>query len=320
MIERHPEVPDRFMVLDAKGSFGDYARAYGDRLAEHYEDRGIIVLPRVPIDFDLEFFQGLAFPAGWKKVGTVNGIEASVIERRGGRVGVNHQHPLLEYFREVPLACYVQSQIASFDAQLRAGLRTLFPRYYSLQEGNISWRLTETSKEGLHLDFFDRGAPLKAELKARHRLKVFINVDTEARSWRVSLDLPQVLKRCRDAMPEALPDDINVVNSVIDKMGVLDDLPGHRVDYPPMSAVIVNAELVAHEVLRGRRLVAAEFSCDEHDMLDPGKHSHRLLLRWLADGGYRVAPDAYAVARQYAHLAGSYDLIEMQRDASPTPP
>ena len=320
MIERAAEVADRFLVLEPRPSFGDYAREYRERLAEHYEERGVLLLPRVPIDFDLEFFQSLAFPAQWKKIGTANGIEAPVIERRGGRVAVNRQHPLMEHFQDVPLACYVQSQIASFDAQLRAGLRTLFPRYFSLQEGNISWRLTETSQEGLHLDFFDRGAPLTPELKRRHRLKIFINVDSEARSWRVSHDLPEVLKRCRAALPEALPDDINVVNSVIDKMGVLDDLPGHKVDYPPLSAVIVNAELVAHEVVRGRRLIAGEFWCDERDMLDPARHSHRLLARWLSDAGYRIAPDALAVARQYAHLVGSYDLVEMQRGAKPTPP
>jgi hypothetical protein len=309
-------VADRFLVLEAEESFGDYARAHRDRLAEHYEEHGVIVLPRVPINFDLEFFQGLSFPAEWKKIGTVNGIEAPLIERRGGRVGVNHQHPLLDLFKQVPLASYVQSQIASFNAQLRAGLRALFPRYFSLQEANITWRLTETSKEGLHLDVFDGGAPLSRELKARHRLKVFINIDSEARTWRVSHDLPEVLKRCRSAMPAALPDDINVVNSVIDKLGVLDELPGHKVDYPPLSAVIVNAELVAHEVLRGRRLVAGEFWCDERDMIDPVKHSHRSLARWLADGGYQIAPDAFAVAREYADLVGSYDLIEIQRGAS----
>lgn len=320
MIERHPDVADRFLVLDEKPAFGEYARAYGERLARHYEERGVILLPRVPIDFDLEFFQGLAFPAEWKKIGTANGIEAPVIRRQQGRVGVDQQHPLLQYFKEVPLACYVQSQIASFDAQLRAGLRVLFPRYYSLQEGNISWRLTETSREGLHLDFFDRGAPLKAELKQRHRLKVFINVDTEARSWRVSHDLPEVLRRGRELLPAALPDDLNVVNSVIDKLGALDDLPGHKVDYPPLSAVIVNAELVAHEVVRGRRMVAGEFWCDERDMLDPARHSHRLLPRWLADAGYGIAPDAFAVAREYADVVGSYEIIDQQRGATPRNP
>jgi hypothetical protein len=320
MIERHPEVADRFMVLEAEESFGDYARAHRDRLAERYEDHGVIVLPRVPINFDLEFFQSLSFPAEWKKIGTANGIEAPLIERRGGRVGVNHQHPLLDLFKQVPLASYVQSQIASFNAQLRAGLRALFPRYFSLQEANITWRLTETSKEGLHLDVFDGGAPCSRELKARHRLKVFINIDSEARTWRVSHDLPEVLMRGRSLLPNALPDDLNVVNSVIDKIGVLDGQPGHRVDYPPMSAVIVNAELVAHEVVRGKRMVAAEFSCDEVDMLEPEKHSHRALAGWLCDSGYEIAPDASAVARAYADLPGSYERLGNQRGVKSTTP
>jgi hypothetical protein len=320
MIERHPEVADRFLVLDRQESFGDYARAHRDRLAEHYEEHGIIVLPCVPINFDLEFFQGLSFPAEWKKIGTANGIEAPLIERRGGRVGVNHEHPLLDLFKQVPLASYVQSQIASFNAQLRAGLRVLFPRYFSLNEANISWRLTETSREGLHLDVFNAGAAIGRKLKARHRLKIFINIDSEARTWRVSHDLPEVLIRGRSSLPNALPDDLNVVNNVIDKMGVLDGQPGHRVDYPPMSAVIVNAEVVAHEVVRGKRMVAGEFWCDEVDMLEPEKHSHRALAGWLSDSGYEIAPDASAIARAYADLPGSYERAGKQHRVKSTPP
>src|SRR5204863_476495 len=88
---------------------------------------------------------------------------------------------------------------------LRTGLRILFPRYYSLQEGNITWRLTETSEEGLHLDYFDQGAPIRPDFKARHRVKIFINVDSEARRWRVSHDLPEALKRCRVAVRPRAP-------------------------------------------------------------------------------------------------------------------
>jgi hypothetical protein len=94
---------------------------------------------------------------------------------------------------------------------------------------------------------------------------------------------------------------------------VLGDLPYHEVEYPTMSAVIVNAEVVAHEVVYGRRMVAAELLCDKRDMLDPGRHSHECLPRWLKEAGYRIAPDAAAVAAKYAHMKGSYQLIQEAR-------
>jgi len=309
VIERHPDLPDPFLVLERMETLGDYARAYGDRLAEHYEALGVIVIPHLPIDFDLAFLQQLAFPREWKKIGTLNGIEQPVIVRHGAQIAPDPSHPLVKILKEIPLAVYVQSQVARFNSQLRIALRGLFPRYYSLERNvNITWRLSETRDEGMHLDVFDNGRPMNARLRAQHRVKIFVNIDSEPRRWRVSYDLPELLKRCRDQLPEELPDDVNVLNNVLDKIGVLDALPAHRVAYPTMSAVIVNAEAVAHEVVFGRRMVAGEFICDAADMLDPSRHTHACLARWLGAAGLRIAEDPASVAREYADLMGSYEL------------
>jgi hypothetical protein len=309
MIDRHPDVADPFLVLEPMPTLGDYARAYGDRLAEHYENLGVIVIPRLPIDFDFEFLQQLVFPREWKKVGTLNGIEQPVIVRHGSHIAPDPGHPLMTILGEVPRAVYLQSQIASFDSQLRLALHTLFPRYYSLGKVvNITWRLTETRDEGMHLDVFDQGRPTSAALRAQHRVKIFVNIDSEPRRWRVSYTLPELLKHCRDQLPDELPDDLNVLNSVLDKVGALDQLPAHGVAYPGLSAVIVNAEAVAHEVVFGRRMVAGEFVCDSADMLDPSRHTHACLSRWLGDAHLRIADDPARIAREYANLMGSYEF------------
>lgn len=309
MIEHHPDVPDPFLVLEPMPTAGDTARAYGDRLAEHYENLGVIVIPNLPIEFDLEFLQQLVFPPEWKKVGTLNGIEQPVIVRNGNQIAPDASHPLIAILGEIPRAVYAQSQIASFNSQLRLVLRTLFPRYHSLgRVVNITWRLTESRDEGMHLDVFDQGRPMSAKLRTQHRVKIFVNIDSEARHWRVSYTVPELLKRCRGQLPDELPDDLNVLNNVLDKIGVLDDLPAHRVAFPTLSAVIVNAEAVAHEVVFGRRMVAGEFVCDSADMLDPSRHTHACLARWLSDAGLRVADDPARVANAYADLMGSYEF------------
>ncbi|MDX1376075.1 MAG: hypothetical protein R3357_10955 [Burkholderiales bacterium] len=312
MIERHPDLPDPFLVLEPRERAGDYARSYGDRLAEHYEKLGAIVIPRLPIDFDLEFLQQLVFPREWKKIGTLNGVDRPVIARSGGQIAPDASHPLIEILGEIPLAVYVQSQIARFNSQLRNALRVLFPRYYSLEENvNITWRLTETRDEGMHLDVFNSGRPLSAGLRSRHRVKIFVNIDSEPRRWRVSYALPELLRRCRDQLPDELPDDLNVLNNVLDKLGVLDALPAHQVAYPAMSAVIVNAEAVAHEVVYGRRMVAGEFILDSADMLDPSRHTHACLAGWLDEAGVRIADDPARIAREYADLMGSYEYKQL---------
>jgi hypothetical protein len=313
MIVRNPRLRDHFLVLDRHESFGDYARAYGSAIAEHYENNGVIVIPFMPIAFDREFFQKLEFPPEWKKVGTANGIERPLVVRREGELAFAGDHPLVQRFGQTAIAIYAQEQIATFNAQLRQGLSLLFPRYFSLREGNITWRLTETVEEGMHFDVFRGGVPLDPEGKSLHRVKLFVNIDDEPRRWRTTCDMPAALKAGRGLLPDELPDDVNVVCDLIDKFGLLKTLPAHALAYPAMSAVIVNGETVAHEVVYGRRVVAGEFICLAKDMLSPHKLSHRCMPGWLRDAGYRVAAQAALIAAKYAHMKGSYALLQAAR-------
>ena len=316
MIERHPDVPDHFLVLERKESFGDYARAYGDALAEHCENHGVIVVPFMPIQFDLGLFQSMTFPKDWKKIGTVNGIEAPMYVREGQNVRQRSDHPLAALGMGSKWSSYLQSQITSFNWQLRCGLAMLFPAYHSLGEGNITWRLTHTTEEGMHFDVFGKGAPMVPAARKLNRVKIFINIDTEPRLWRTSIDLPAVLAACRDRLPDELPDDVNVVNDVIDRFGVLKELPFHRLAYPTMSAVISNSEVVSHEVVYGRRVIGGEFLCEQEDMVDPGKLTHACLRRWLEQNNYSIAADPAAVSQRYAHMKSSYVLAQ-ERAAQP---
>jgi len=295
MIERDPRVRDHFLVLEPQASFADYARIYGDSIAEHYENRGVVLIPSMPLRCDLDFVRGVTFPPRWKKIGTGHGIEKPV----------NDAHPFMAQFRDFKTASYLQAQVAAFNTQLRHGLRLLLPRYRSLRALNISWRLLETVREGLHLDVFDKGAPTLPHEKM-FRVKIFINIDAEPRHWRTSHALPAILAAGRGRLPADLPDDVNVVNDAIDRYGILDDLPGHQVHYPSMSAVLVNAEVVAHEVVYGRRMVAGEFDLEPRDMLDAEKLPHARIRGWLEEAGYAIAPDAAAVQARQAHLKGSY--------------
>ena len=152
----------------------------------------------------------------------------------------------------------------------------------------------------MHLDSFNRGSPLDPASKTFHRVKIFMNIDREPRLWRTSLDLPGVLAACRGRLPAELPDDVNTVTHVITGTGVLKDLPFHKIAYPTMSAVICNAEAVAHEVVYGNRVIGGEFLCSQDDMLDPEKLTHRRLRGWLEQRDYAVAADAAAIAERCA--------------------
>lgn len=287
MIERHPDVPDNIVELDYHRTMGDYARAYGDELTRLYEDFNILYFPFFPIALDLEFLQTLTFPEPMAKIGTHNGLDKSVIRRDGANFEVASDHVLFLTTNNLKQAAYLNAQIAHVNAQIRTALRILFPHYYSLTESNMTWRLTDTPEGDLHLDSFDEGRPIDEDMRF-HRLKFFINIDRQPRQWHTSFSLPDVLKRGREALPNALPADINVVNHAINRSGVMNSFPFHRIDYPEMSAVFGNAEAVVHKVKAGHRMIAGEFFCLPSDMLDPSKFTHERLPGWLEEAGIRV--------------------------------
>lgn len=286
MIEKHPDVPDNFFVLDRHEQIGDYARAYGDELARRYENYDILYFPHFPLQIDLALVRALILPDALAKVGIANGIENPIYKRVGHQFEFDHEHILYRLFRNEGFAAYVQAQFKTVNDQIREALRALFPKYYSLTCGNITWRLTETPEGGLHIDCFNEGKRLNDFLNSFHRIKLFINIDTEPRVWRTSYTLPEILARYRDVLPSTLPKDRNAIASIMSGLDLMKDAPAHSVAYPPLSAVAVNAEAVSHQVMRGKKMIAAEFICAGADMLDPKRLTHHQLPGWLESNGY----------------------------------
>lgn len=312
MLTRNPALSDPFLVLEKETSFGAYARRYGDDLAHHYEQGGVIVLPFFPVRLDVEFLYSLDIPKPLKKMGTANGIEEPVIRRQGNAYSLDEEHLFLRLFgaQNSGIASYFQSQVALTNWQIRLGLVTLFPQYHSLAEGNITWRLTKTGAEGLHFDVFKEGAALTEDEKKYHRIKLFFNIDKAPRLWRISWHMRELMKERRAHLPDALPDDINVASWAFDKLGILKDAPCHEASFPPFSAWLVNSEARAHEVLSGHRMIAAEYHCLKEDMLDPALHTHDRMKNWITENNLHIAPDTAAFAAPYKTLQGSYEKLQ----------
>jgi hypothetical protein len=296
----NPAIPNNILVLEHRGTFLGYQRDFGDAIVRHYEDNGVVLVPHLPIAFDLELFAGTTWPAEFKKVGSFNGLDQPVLLRSGASVKTKANHPLvLLYGNDVAKAAYVQSQIAAFNAQLTAGLQHLFPTYRFPPFISISWRLTPTENEGVHLDVFRRGQSGPEASRRLHRLKVFVNLDSEPRVWRVATDLAGALIHLSDRLPRRLPADVNVLNDILCRTGLLASLPSHEIRFPQMSAVLANGETVVHQVIHGRRMVAFECACDATDMRDSGKLSHSKVADWIRAAGLIVADDPEPKAENY---------------------
>lgn len=281
IIERNPDVDDNIVVLDRHETIAGYAATYGDRIAEWYEDHKLIVIPFWPITADLDYLQGLTMPDSFAKAGSANGIDRPLYERKGN--ALVSKNPITSLKADVAVQVYLRDQIAKIFDQLRGDLPLLFPRY-GLKEANITFRYTPTASDGaMHLDVFQATSNV-------HRVKLFINMDTDYRVWTTSYDLLRVMEIYKDKFQDLSPDvDRNSLNALInERIGAI--APRHTIRYPGLSCVMGNGETVLHEVVSGNRMIAMEYMAGIDSMLHPEKYIGTTLPQHMRDLGYAASP------------------------------
>jgi len=292
MITLNQEIPNNFFVLDRCETIGGYARLYGNQVTDRYEAFDIIYIPHFPLEFDLQLFQHITMPDSYAKMGTVSGIEETIITRKGREFEADNDHALNMVTNDPKLAIYLQNQILSVNWQIRCALNMLLPSYHSMQEGNITWRLTEVKGDGLHFDYYhdenDKPFPFNSDQKSQQKVKLFINIDKEERIWHTSMSLPEFLRSKKDLLPDTLPGDLNLLNAFISTGELLKKSSFHTVKIPPLAAVLVNASAVSHHIEFGRKMIGAEFSCHKSDMRQPESLMYDQLPRWLGNEGYKI--------------------------------
>ncbi|QDO98834.1 hypothetical protein FNB15_16835 [Ferrovibrio terrae] len=264
VVERNPEIDDNAIVLDRHDSISGYINTYGDKLAEWYEDHTAIVVPHWPLPIDLAFLQSITMPPAYKKIGSANGIDGPLFKRTKDNkyVGIN---PLLNLNLEMMETIYLRDQIQLAFRQIRLDIARLFGRY-RLVEANMTFRCVPTRDEGMHLDAFAGGG-----VSPMHRMKFFINIDSQNREWQTSYSLPRALEVYRDLLGD-IPAGINrndLNHALTAKLGNI--LPRHRISYPALSCVIANGETIFHEVTFGNRMIAGEFFTPVETMHAPDK-------------------------------------------------
>jgi len=293
MIDKNLLLPDNFFELERCDTFGDYSRMYGDQIAEKFEDLNIIYIPYFPLDFDINLFQSVLFPEELAKIGTKNGLDKSVIVRDQKGLSFDANHVLNKISESGKISSYFQHQISSVNYQIRMAMRYLFPKYFTLLEGNITWRLTPTNGDGLHFDYYhnSNGRPeiIDKSEKNLNKIKLFINIDSEPRVWWTSRNLIDFITIEKNKLPNSLPDDINLLNSYISTKVLNLNYPYHEIRYPQLSAILFNSEAVSHHIVSGSRAIDAQFAGVQSDMINPEKIIYNKLSKSINDNGFKVA-------------------------------
>ncbi|MDX2235649.1 MAG: hypothetical protein NW200_14215 [Hyphomonadaceae bacterium] len=279
----HEGVDNYFREVDGRA----LDREACNRIATQYEDGDAILLTHIRPDYDAAFLEALHWPADaiLKKLKGAPLPEVHDAVLRGKIPQINpdaprnsphdqYQRLLTQVFNgDTGKLAYFIQQIASVNAFLENLGRTIFPKYKILKR-SITWRMSDTINENLHIDVYNEDLP-------DHHLRFFVNLDTTWRIWHTSHRLDWLVRNHMHRLPAdflatATPGRIcHRLN--FDVFGGFEQagregMPKHIAFFGPGEVWLVDSRKVSHQIFFGRRAVSTELQVDVKTMLDPAKH------------------------------------------------
>jgi 3-deoxy-D-manno-octulosonic acid hydroxylase-like protein len=264
-VELNPRVADRFVRLDWSKQGRDPI-GFRSEIIRNYERGNIIILDHAPFRIDFDPLNRVSLPPGrdFQKLSDRVFLRPKIHRAEVRRL-------LLQAFgTDLTLCLRFRREVSRVSASLRDFARAVFRPYRFLKLG-VSWRITRTGPEGLHVDYFRQQEDL-------HYLRLFVNVDREPRIWTVSHTLEELIERYYDearlfeldrAPSNAICARLN--KAVFDQVNVRprDAFDRHVVSFDPGDVWLCETRLNSHEIYSGHRLVATDFYVDPASMLDP---------------------------------------------------
>lgn len=176
------------------------------------------------------------------------------------------EHVLNKLGIDARAAEHLQGIISRVNAYLISFARLLFPSYRFLEtDSGITWRFTVTESEEMHYDSYG-GAEIE-----NHHVRLFLNLDDRPRLWGIGNPVTRTLKIYRDRLAPYKHLHPNILNNEVNSALPWVEVPRHYAMFMPGNAWLVNSQLVAHEIIYGRKMVACTFEVDPRSMQDPSK-------------------------------------------------
>jgi hypothetical protein len=255
----------------------------------HYENDGVILLNDCGFDFDESYIATITFPPEWRKIGTVDQITATPIIFRD-RAFLRTHNPLCQAIDDDRLLLKLYSEFLRIELSFKLLISEVLPAYRNIQWKNCTFRFVKTPEEDVHLDVFNNGKPFPAESKLP-RLKLFLNVDSEARIWNIGPKLRDVIRFSKDFLGSTLPSDLNVLCALINKSGAMDVCPKVKLEIPPRGIVFANGSTVVHQVVYGNRVIGLEGLMPSASLYSSAGSEWDKLRHWIREAGYSSIDD-----------------------------
>lgn len=277
-IIRNPAVADSIVEIDLCDADGV------DRARAAYENGDLVLLRNQRFDLDYAFLNSLNFDAQGPpeilrkiKKYTHENILALTPQSTGD----------VDRFVFANVFHSDSGRLATFQAQVRSGnkqvddlYKRIFPSY-RLQKAIYTWRFTDTLFENLHWDNFHTDQDF-------HQVRIFANVDSAPRIWRISHKIEEYAKRVYDQKGLArwraeTPDQFNfrINNKILGGMErpLMDGLDLHHLAFEQGDIWLAETRIASHQIYSGRRAIASMYYIDPASMDDPEQRFNRRIER-----------------------------------------
>jgi hypothetical protein len=173
-------------------------------------------------------------------------------------------HILSALTNDLDHARRIQSRMIKIEHFINARIKAWFPEYVWGDKTIGTWRLMETEREWLHFDIYKTSVPL---------LRIFLNLDTEPRIWGIG---PMLEDYCAEYAGEIAVPAINGDKT----LGAIAEAASYHIDshrsapiirreFQPGEMWLVQSQIVAHEIIYGRRMYGLAMRYDPASMADP---------------------------------------------------
>lgn len=276
-IFKHPALEDYFHEVD----FGADDRDLAKLATDLYEKGQMFVLRGAVVEFDREFFSQLAFVGdpGFKKMKSL-----SFGHRLSHDAAATQQLSLKYFGGDSGRLRYFTEQIALVNKQVAGFIDRLFPSYQVIRP-SITWRLSETINENLHIDVYNEDLP-------DHHVRLFVNLDIVPRIWHTSFTLDGLLKQhlglldekfIRTATPGRICHALNfAVFKGFEEAG-REGCPKHIAFFDPGEVWVVDSRKVSHQIFFGRKALSTEYAIKPESMTTPTQHYFSIVERRRAE-------------------------------------
>lgn len=279
-IFRHPEVEDYFHSLD----FNQPIESLSHEAIRLYESAQVFLLKNANVDCDREFLSSLRFEntTAAKKFKSLD-FEKRYLAFRKKKVDIEFYRELLQstFNGDYARMDYFAEQVGSINRQTSAIIDKLFGSY-RIEKPSITWRLTETINENLHVDVYNEDFP-------EHHLRLFVNLDVVPRIWHTSHTLEHLLQTSlhlldNNFLQTATPGRIcHALNFAVFKgfpEAGREGMPKHIAFFDPGEIWCVDSRKISHQIFYGRKALSTEHAIQRASMTDSNAHYYEIVNRY----------------------------------------